>query len=127
MTALHGAREAFIVSEKSEKIHRALNHNVRNSGNIKYIVYFKKANDRRWRSPGKVLGQDGQQMFVKYGSTYVRVHPCRLALARTTETTRQQGKNQKQQDTKISSKPNVYSKSEIADASNSESDDESAH
>ena len=28
----------------------------------------------------KVLGQDGQQVLVKYGSNYVRVHPCRLAL-----------------------------------------------
>ena len=27
-------------------------------------------------------GQDGQQVLVKYGSNYVRVHPCRLALER---------------------------------------------
>ena len=32
--------------------------------------------------PGKVLGQDGQQVLVKCGSNYVRVHPCRLALER---------------------------------------------
>ena len=29
-----------------------------------------------------MLGQDGQQALVKYGSNYVRVHPCRLALER---------------------------------------------
>lgn len=62
LTALHRAREAFIASKNSEKIRRALNLNVRNSGDIKYItednVYFKKANERRWRGPAKVLGQD---------------------------------------------------------------------
>ena len=30
-----------------------------------------------------VLGQDEQQVLVKYGSNYVRVHPCRLSSART--------------------------------------------
>ena len=62
LTALHRAREAFIASENSVTIRRALNHNVRNSGDIKYItgdVYFKKANERRWRGLAKVLGQDG--------------------------------------------------------------------
>ena len=27
-----------------------------------------------------MLGQDGQQVLVKYGSNCVRIHPCRLAL-----------------------------------------------
>ena len=87
LAALHKARQAFISSESSEKIRRALNNNVRMSGDTKYItgdsVYFKKINKKRWRGPGKVLGQDGQQVLVKYGSNYVRVHPCRLSLART--------------------------------------------
>ena len=87
LTALHKARQALISSESSEKIRRALNNNVRMSGDTKYItgdsVYFKKINKKRWRGPAKVLGQDGQQVLVKYGSNYVRVHPCRLSLART--------------------------------------------
>ena len=69
---LHRTRQAYIASESSEKICRALNHNVRTSGDIKYITgdsfYFKTANERRWREPGKVLGQDGHQVQVKYGS-----------------------------------------------------------
>ena len=32
--------------------------------------------------PGKLLGQDGQQVLVKCGSIYVRVHSCRLVLER---------------------------------------------
>ena len=86
LTALHKAREAFIQSESSEKLRRALNHNIRTSGDMKYLsgdsVFFKRANESHWRSPGKVLGQDGQQVLVKYGSRYVRVHPCRITLER---------------------------------------------
>ena len=86
LIALHKARQAFISSESSEKMRRALNNHARTSGDTKYItgdsVYFKKINKKRWRGPGKVLGQDGQQVLVKYGSNYVRVHPCRLSLAR---------------------------------------------
>ena len=52
LTALHKAREAYVASESSEKIHRALNHNVRTRGDIiKYItedsVYFNRVGDRR--------------------------------------------------------------------------------
>ena len=27
-----------------------------------------------------MIGQDGQQVLVKHGGSYVRVHPCRLLL-----------------------------------------------
>ena len=84
LTVLHKAREAFIQSESSEKLRRALNHNIRTSGDIKYLsgdnVFFKRANESHWRGPGKVLGQDGQQVLAKYGSRYIRVHPCRITL-----------------------------------------------
>ena len=86
LTALHKARQTFILNESSEKIRRALNNNVGTSGDTKCItgdsVYFKKINEKQWRGPGKVLGQDGQQVLVKYGSNYIRVHPCQLPLAR---------------------------------------------
>ena len=42
------------------------------------------ANDKRWKGPRKVPGQDGQQVLVKYGRYYVRVHPSRLSLTRST-------------------------------------------
>ena len=46
-------------------------------------MYYKRANDRRWKGLASVLGQDGQQVLVKHGSHYIRVHPCRLTLERT--------------------------------------------
>ena len=84
LNVLHASRQAFIASESSEKIKRALQHNIRRSGDVKYFtgdsVYYKRLNDRKWHGPASVLGQDGQQVLVKHGGVYVRVHPCRLAL-----------------------------------------------
>ena len=88
LAALHKAREAFISCENSEKIKRALSNNIRTSRDTKYVsgdsAYFKRTNDKRWRGPGKVLQQDGQQVLVKNGNHYVRVHLCRLSLTGST-------------------------------------------
>ena len=61
-------------------------------------MYYKRANDRRWKVPASVLGQDGQQVLVKHGSHYICVHPCRLTLERTPITI--QSKNESTQETK---------------------------
>ena len=60
-------------------------------------MYYKRANDRRWKVPASVLGQDGQQVLVKHGSHYICVHPCRLTLERTPITI--QSKNESTQET----------------------------
>lgn len=87
LNALHSARKAFIESESSEKIRKALAHNTRTSNGTKYLtgdsVYYKRKDSREWKGPGVVIGQDGQQILVKHGSTYVRVHPCRVMLKDT--------------------------------------------
>ena len=84
LDALHKAREAFIQSENSEKIRRALSHNIRSTGDVKYctgdMVYFKRDSSKSWHGPAKVIGQDSQQVLIKQGSYYIRVHPCRLQL-----------------------------------------------
>ena len=84
LNAQQNARKAFIELENSDKIRRALAHNTRHFNDIKYItgdsVFYKRKDSKEWKGPGKVIGQDGQQVLVKHGSTYVRVHPCRLAL-----------------------------------------------
>ena len=86
--ALHKDREAVVSCKHSEKIQRVLSNNIRTSGDTKYVpgksVYLKRANDKRWKRPGKVLKQDRRQVLVKYGSHYVRVQPCRFLLTRST-------------------------------------------
>ena len=56
----------IIKSEKpneTEKILCALSNNIRTSGDAKYYtrdkMYYKRANDRQWKGPASVLGQDG--------------------------------------------------------------------
>ena len=84
LNAQQNARKAFIELENSEKIRRALAHNTRNFNDVRYVtgdsVFYKRKDSKEWKGPGKVIGQDGQQVLVKHGSTYVRVHPCRLTL-----------------------------------------------
>ena len=84
LNAMHKARTAFIASENDERIKRALSHNVRTSSEIRYItgdtVLYKRDSSNEWRGPGVVIGQVSQQVFVKHGSFYIRVHPCRLQL-----------------------------------------------
>ena len=77
---------AFIAFENSEKMQRALHHNVRTSSVVKYItgdtILYKRNDSNEWQGPGIVIGQINQQVFVKHDSFYVRVHPCRLQLVK---------------------------------------------
>ena len=120
LNALHRAREAFIESESSEKLRRALNHNIRSSGDIKYItgdrVYYKRLANRKWCGPAVVLGQDGQQVLVKHGGIYVRVHPCRLCL----EDTSKQPKVPKSNTNRVSKESDGHN---CGSSSDSETDD----
>ena len=86
LNAIHAARTAFIACENDEKIRRALGANIRSSGEIKYVtgdqVFYKRDAAIQWHGPATVIGQVGQQVFVKHGSFYIRVHPCRLQLTK---------------------------------------------
>ena len=44
-------------------------------------MFYKRENTEQWHDPGTVIGQDGKQILVKHGSTYVRVHTCRITCA----------------------------------------------
>ena len=82
LCAMRAARKAFIESESSEKIKRALSHNVRTSCEEHYErgdkVFFKRNDSKRWYGPGTVIGQDGKQIIVRNGSQMARVHASRI-------------------------------------------------
>ena len=82
LSAMRFARKALIEAESSEKIKRALSHNVRGNTEIKYDsgdkVFFKRNEQKRWHGPAIVIGQDGKQIIVKYGGETVRVHVSRI-------------------------------------------------
>ena len=84
--ALHHARENFIQTQSSEKIRRALRHNVRTYVDVQYEngekVFYRRKNFKGWKGPGTVIGLEGKIVLVRHGSTYYRVHPCQLMKAK---------------------------------------------
>ena len=82
LAAMRSAREAFIQSESSEKIKRALKSKVRSFNDARFQngdrVYYKRNDSDKWKGPGSVIGQENKQVLVKHGSEYVRVHISRL-------------------------------------------------
>lgn len=85
LAAMHSARKEFIRRESCEKLRRALLRNVRNTADSVQPgddVLYKRANCQEWKGPARVIGQDGQQIIVKHGGIYVRVHPTRIRLSR---------------------------------------------
>ena len=82
LNLIHANRKAYIECESSEKLRRALRHQIRPSLSQKYNngdrVYYKRNESTMWMGPGTVIGWESKQVLVKHGGTYVRVHPCRL-------------------------------------------------
>ena len=90
LNASHAARKAFIEVEASEKIRRALRHNIRGSG-VKYSsgdsVYFKREDSNEWKGPASVIGVEGKTIILKYGAYIIRVHETRIQLTQEESTT----------------------------------------
>ena len=81
LNALHGARQAFIQSEASEKLKRALKAKVRQSVQVFQPgdeVYYRKDHCNKSLGPAKVLAQDGKLVFVRHGGQILRITPSRL-------------------------------------------------
>ena len=82
LQALHGARKNFIQAESSERIRPALRHNVRTYADESFNngdpVYYKRTKRSGWSGPATVMGQDGQFVLGRPGSSCFRVHPCQL-------------------------------------------------
>ena len=68
-------------AESSEKIKRALRHPVQ-SCEVIFIngdkVFYKRDDNRRWRGPGKVLGQLGTVVYVMHDSRLIRCSSSRV-------------------------------------------------
>ena len=84
LNAMHIARKNFIEQEAAERLRRALNRKSRTYSNNTFcqgdLIYYWRNDDSECHGPAKVIGRDGQQILVKHGGMYIRVHPCRLQL-----------------------------------------------
>ena len=88
---MHAARQAFIESETSEKLRRAIKAKTRVSTAVLYqpgdLVYFKREASNQWKGPGTGTGHENKQILVKYGGSYIRVHARRLQPAKESQLT----------------------------------------
>ena len=84
LTALYEARKAFIEIETNEKLPLALKFKARVANSLMYnlgdYVHYKRKNSDKWKDPETVIGKQNKQVLVKYGGSYMRVHPCSLQL-----------------------------------------------
>ena len=84
LNTIAATRKAFIEADSNMRLKRALSHNIRSSGGKKFVtgdkVFYKRADTKNWKGPGVVIGQDSQQVLIKHGGVYVKVHPCRVML-----------------------------------------------
>ena len=89
LNAMRSASKAFVTSESSEKLIRALKHNLRTYQDAIFVtgdtVYYKRRDSKKWKGQGKVIGVDSQQTLIKHGSTYVRSNPSHVILKDTTD------------------------------------------
>ena len=82
LNAMHKARQSYVKSEASEKIRRALKHNIRTYSEETFQpgerVYYKLRQGKKWRGPAKVLGKESNFVLIRQGASYFRCHPCHL-------------------------------------------------
>ena len=79
---MNESRKAFTEAESSERLRRALRHNVRTytERDIKSgdWVYYKRNDSERWRGKAKVMFVDNKLVFLRHGGREVKAHLSRV-------------------------------------------------
>ena len=83
LLSLAAIRKSFIESENSERIRRALRHNIRerNTFEVGEPVYYLGRGKPGWHGPAKIIGRDGKLVVLRNGSYVNRVHETDLKLS----------------------------------------------
>ena len=101
LNAMKMSREAFMKAESSERIKRALKHNISAGNNKKFflgdLVYYKRNDSHKWKGPGKVIGTESSNVLIKHGAYYVRVHACRVKLEKKGEYNESNTENEREE------------------------------
>ena len=82
LQAMNNSRKIFTELESSERLRRALRHNVRTymERDVKTgdWVYFKRNDSERWRGKAKVIFIDGKTVHLRHGGKEVKAHLSRV-------------------------------------------------
>ena len=95
LNAMIAGRKAFVESEASEKLKRALAKQTRSeTTQLPYEtgmkVFYKMESSARWQGPAEVIGKSGSQVYIKHGGSLHRVNPCNLQRVPTDGVTAQE-------------------------------------
>ncbi len=127
LNAMHIARKAFVQQESAERLRRALSRKSRTYSNITYcqgdIVYYWRNNKSDCHGPAVVIGKDGQQVLLKHGGVYIRVHPCRMQPCQTQTVQPEASKIHTDQDARPSGTDNSENDDDYATAKEDSDDD----
>ena len=100
MNVLHSAKRNFIQAQSSEKIKRALRHQLCTYSEERYEngdkVFYRCKNYRGRKGPTLVLGQDGQFVLVQHSCACYRIQPSHLMKVIKSCSQIKEGKNVKQ-------------------------------
>lgn len=124
LNALHSARKAFIESESSERIRRAMRNKIKVSEvlyNPGDLVFYKRESSDRWLGPAKVIFQDRKIVFIRHGGVYVRVSTNRLVKKHRESSDQVQIDKTDASDSKVSLSENIEPKKIEASSSNPDS------
>ena len=129
LQCIQRAREAFLETERSERIKRALRYNIRTSVHNKFfsgdLVYYKRLDNRKWKGPGKVIGTDSSNVLIKHGSNYVRVHASRVLLEKKCSPEEQDDPREKKEEGREKSKREDQERREKKEDTEESTDDSS--
>ena len=77
LTNIQQSIREFLAIDSSQRISRALLHNVRKDDgpfSIGDDVYYKRQ-ETRWRGPARIIGIDGRIYLLRHGGQIIKVHP----------------------------------------------------
>ena len=81
LQSLFNARKELSKLDNAHRLETA--SKVTHSGKMVFVdqgedVYYRMGLDPDWHGPGKVIGQDGKQIFIRHGRSYIIASPARI-------------------------------------------------
>ena len=84
LKALNSTQRFFMKAELWAKLRNELRKQIRHTGedfDLGQAVYYKRNNDIKSKSTGKIVGQNGSAVFIRHGGFHFKVHCSRIQIA----------------------------------------------
>ena len=84
LKALNSTQRFFMKAELWAKLRNELRKQIRHTGedfDLGQAVYYKRNNDIKSKSTGKIVGQNGSVVFIRHGGFHFKVHCSRIQIA----------------------------------------------